>query len=505
MEKFFSISMGQHHVGHSIIKRSVMSKGESSVHGIVSMAVYDFIPTILMILMPLGFLMVKVPLVGICVLVTVVLFSIYTIKYNTKFVPKLRELDTASNVVSKKQGEFIENADVVYVNAQEERVREECDEENASQAFKGKPVWLSYIGWIHSGLLLIWLSQTVAVLLCGYLAYKGKIASGMFVTAYMWVSSSLGTLSNIGRIQRNLAKSLAPLNKYFEFLDYEPDIVMPKKPISISYLKGRIEFMGVSFTYSPRTKGSTLNDDADEGHDGKEASPEIPALKDVSFVLDGGKRYAFVGKSGAGKSTLVGLILRAFDPQEGQILVDGVDLRMLDYRELRRNVGLVPQEVSMFDGTMRYNVTFGMNGLAEKVTEEELNRVAKLSRVSEFFGKLEKGWDTIIGERGIKLSGGQRQRVGIARALIKNPHILIFDEATSSLDTENEAQIRESIREASVGKTTIIIAHRLATVRDADKIFVFDEGKIVGEGSHESLLQTNEYYQRLVHNQVIMA
>jgi ATP-binding cassette subfamily B protein len=198
-------------------------------------------------------------------------------------------------------------------------------------------------------------------------------------------------------------------------------------------------------------------------------------------------------------------MLRAFDPQNGHVLIDGVDIRMLNYRELRRNIGLVPQDVSLFDGTMRYNVTFGMNGSAEKVTNVELDQVAKLSRISEFSDKLEKGWETLIGERGIKLSGGQRQRVGIARALIKNPHILIFDEATSSLDTENEARIRESIREASVGKTTIIIAHRLATVRDADKIFVFDEGKVVGEGTHDELLHTNEYYQRLVHNQVIMA
>ena len=281
---------------------------------------------------------------------------------------------------------------------------------------------------------------------------------------------------------------------------------MPVNPVPIENLRGRIEFRHINFTYRSRVDKDALDDDMDSVETTAfDKSTEIPALQDVSFVIEEGKRHAFVGKSGAGKSTLVALILRAFDPQGGHVLIDGVDIRMLDFRELRRNIGLVPQDVSLFDGTMRYNITFGMNGSVGKVTDAELDTIAKLSRISEFKDKLEKGWETVIGERGIKLSGGQRQRVGIARALIKNPRILIFDEATSSLDTENEARIRESIMEASAGKTTIIIAHRLATVRDADKIFVFDEGEVVGQGTHEELLRENEYYQRLVHNQVIMA
>jgi len=312
----------------------------------------------------------------------------------------------------------------------------------------------------------------------------------------------------VNNIQRNLTKNLAPLLKYFRFLDYESDIVISPHPILLGRIQGKIEFRDVSFTYRARTSKDILNDEILEGdeddNDGGGKSSEIPTLQNISFTLEAGRRYAFVGRSGAGKSTLVGLMLRAFDTQSGHILVDGVDIRMLDFRELRRHIGLVPQDVALFDGTLKYNVTFGMNGSADKVTTEELERIAKLSRVSEFFNNLEKGWDTVIGERGIKLSGGQRQRVGIARALIKDPQILIFDEATSSLDTENEARIRESIREASAGKTTIIIAHRLATVRDADEILVFDEGKLVGQGTHTDLLSVNAHYQRLVQNQVIL-
>ena len=505
MEKFFSISMGQHHLGHSMIRRSVISKGEAGIAGTVYMGVYELVPTVLMILLPLAFLLKVVPIVGICVLVSIICFAIYTFRYNIRFTSRIRSLDTLYNTIDKKYGEVIQNADVVYTNAQEDRVRRECDEERAKAGDSGKPMWLSYVNWFYGGQWFIAFSQAVCIAIGGYLAYRGNITSGTFVTLAMWINSALGTLTNISHVQRNLAKNLAPITKYFKFLDYKPDISMPDKPVPIRHLRGKIEFRHVSFTYLSRGDKDDLNDDGEGDSVELRESGEIPALRDVSFTLEEGKRHAFVGKSGAGKSTLVGLMLRAYDPQDGHVFVDGVDIRMLDYRELRRNIGLVPQDVSLFDGTMRYNITFGMDGSAGGVTDDELDSVAKSSRVTEFRDKLEKGWDTMIGERGIKLSGGQRQRVGIARALIKNPHILIFDEATSSLDTENEMRIRESIREASAGKTTIIIAHRLATVRDADKILVFDDGRLVGEGSHDELLRSNGHYQRLVHNQVIMA
>lgn len=510
MEKFFNISMGQHHLGHSLIKSSVVRKGEAAISGIVSSVIYDLLPLILMIMIPLMFMIVRVPLVGTCVSVTISIFIWYSYKFNNSFVPKLRVLDTLANTVSKKHGEVIQNADVVYVNAQEERVKVECDDGNVLQGTQGKPVWLSYVAWFFGGLWFTQLSQVVCIAISAYLAFRGKISSGTFVALSMWIGMSLGMLWNISNMQRNMAKNMAPISKYFKFLDYEPDILMPKNPVPIEHLRGRIEFRHVSFTYRSRATKDDLDNDDEEGQtDGvnidTEKVSEIPALRDVSFVLEEGKRHAFVGKSGAGKSTLVGLILRAFDPQSGHVLVDGVDVRVLDYKDLRRKIGLVPQDVAMFDGTMRYNVTFGMNGSALKVTDAELEAAANLARVSEFKEKLEKGWETLIGERGIKLSGGQRQRVGIMRALIKNPHILIFDEATSSLDMENESGIRESIVEASAGKTAIIIAHRLATVKDADKIFVFDDGRIVGEGTHDELLRSNDYYQRLVQSQVIMA
>jgi ATP-binding cassette subfamily B protein len=300
--------------------------------------------------------------------------------------------------------------------------------------------------------------------------------------------------------------------KYFKFLDFEPNVKVPERPALLNDLRGRIEFKNVSFSYSPNDaedeaftdsdKTDTNEAEEDGNGDGDEEDEAQSALRNVSFVLEAGKRYAFVGTSGAGKSTLVNLILRAFDPTSGSVEIDGINIKDLDYHELRRHIGLVPQDVALFDQTLRYNVTFGLEK-TEEITDEKLDRVAKLSRMDEFWSRLDKGWNTLIGERGVRLSGGQRQRVGIARALIREPKILIFDEATSSLDTENEAIIRQSIQEASVGKTTIIIAHRLATVRDVDCILVFDNGSLVGQGTHDELIERNGVYQRLVKNQVI--
>ena len=254
MEKFFSISMGQHHLGHSVIKRSVISKGEAAIVGMVYMSIYDLIPTAFMVLLPIAFLMFKAPIVGLAVLLAITCFLVYTIKYNLGFVPRLRKLDTSSNLVSKKQGEMIQNADVVFVNAQEERVRGECDEENAKQSNMSKPVWTSYLNWFYGGQWFITLSQAACIALAGYLTYKGEITAGMFVTIYMWIASALGTMSNISNVQRNLAKNMAPVAKYFRFLDYQPDIVMPTNPIPIEHLRGRIEFRHVGFTYRSRTE-----------------------------------------------------------------------------------------------------------------------------------------------------------------------------------------------------------------------------------------------------------
>ncbi len=505
--KFFSLSMGQHVSGNSTIKRSVMNNGQTSVSGLVYMGIYELIPVTLRVLLPIVFLFVKVPLVATVVCMMVVCFITFTVYYNKGFIPKLKELEDVSQKIGRRQADLLQHHSVVFANAQEERAEMEYDDGNKEKTTMGRPLWLSYVGWFFSGQIFISLSQSLCVALTGYLVYRGQVSSGLFITVMMWINSALGTLMSISYMQRNLAKLIAPIIKYFRFLDYEPDVIMPEKPKSIGKAAPSIEFRGVIFAYNKRKSG---DDDEEEGEGKKDVSQkdkaeQVLALNDVSFKIPAGCFCAIVGSSGAGKSTIVNLLLRAYDATFGKVLFDGIDVRELNYRELRRKIGYVPQDIPLFDDTLRRNITFGLSDQSRVVTDDEIEKVAKLSRVSEFADTLEKRWETRVGERGVKLSGGQRQRVGIARALIKDPPILILDEATSSLDTRNESEIRDNIRKVAAGKTTIVIAHRLATVRDADMIIVLKNGRIVGQGTHDWLMKQNKFYRRLVGNQVIVA
>ena len=249
-----------------------------------------------------------------------------------------------------------------------------------------------------------------------------------------------------------------------------------------------IEFKDVEFSYPKRQK-----DHLDE----KESKESV--LKSISLKIYSGQKVAFVGESGSGKSTIANLIRRSFDPQSGKILINDSDLKDIDLSHFLKSIGSVDQEVILFDRSLRDNICFGLD---KNLTDEELNDIAKKSGVNKFFHKLEHGWNTIIGERGCKLSGGEKQRVGIARALAKNPDILIFDEATSALDSVSESFVQKSIDESCKGKTSIVIAHRLSTVKNCDKIFVMKDGNIIDSGTHNYLLDNCDYYKKLIKNQL---
>jgi ATP-binding cassette, subfamily B, bacterial len=222
-------------------------------------------------------------------------------------------------------------------------------------------------------------------------------------------------------------------------------------------------------------------------------SAERPVLRDIDLVIEPYQTVALVGRSGSGKSTLVKLLFRYFDPQQGKILIDGQDVRSLDITGYRRRLAIVHQEVDVFNGTLLDNLTYGN----PKVTMQEVESACEIARVMEFLHLLPGGFQTVVGERGVRLSGGQRQRLGIARALLMNPDVLVFDEATSSLDYESERSIQLAMRSILGTRTTLIIAHRLSTVREADKIVVLDQGQIVEVGSHDQLLQQGGIYHRL--------
>jgi ABC-type multidrug transport system fused ATPase/permease subunit len=267
---------------------------------------------------------------------------------------------------------------------------------------------------------------------------------------------------------------MAAIERIFEILELplEKDGV---KEIEIK--EGEIVFENVSFSYDGREK----------------------VLENVSFKVKKGEKVAIVGKTGVGKSTLVSLILRFYEPQSGRILIDNQDIKYAKLRSLRKYISIVSQNDFLFSDTIRENIRFGN----PNALDEEVEKAAKLAYADEFIKKLPKGYETKIGERGINLSGGERQRISIARAILKNPKILILDEATSAVDSETENKIQKALEDLMRGRVTLIIAHRLSTILNADKILVFENGKIVGEGTHQELYKNNEIYRKLFDHQFI--
>jgi ATP-binding cassette subfamily B protein len=271
---------------------------------------------------------------------------------------------------------------------------------------------------------------------------------------------------------RDIAKCLTDLQKYLGILDNEVIVKDPKRPVKIDKIKGKVEFMNIGFVY-PKNKERVLDK--------------------INLNIKEGEQVAFVGRSGAGKTTLVKLLIRFYDPSEGTIKVGGINIKKINKSDLRKLMGVVPQEPILFNNTIKFNLSYGK----PEATMEEIQIVAKRANILEFIEKLPKSWETEVGERGIKLSGGQKQRLAIARALLSDPKILIFDEATSSLDSESEKMIQEALKEVSKSRTVIIIAHRFSTIRDADKIVVLSNGNIVEVGKHDQLIKEKGIYEKL--------
>ncbi len=263
----------------------------------------------------------------------------------------------------------------------------------------------------------------------------------------------------------------AAIERIFETLDTMPDVQEPKDPVRLTTVEGRVEFKGVGFAYEPGE----------------------PVLEDINFVAEPGKVVALVGPSGSGKTTLVHLIPRFYDSQEGDIVIDGVNLKEIQLGSLRRNIGMVLQEKFLFSGTLRENIKYGR----PEASDEEVVQAAIAANCHDFIMEFPDGYETTVGERGTRLSGGQRQRISIARALLTNPRILILDEATSDLDSESEALIQEALETLMKGRTTFIIAHRLSTVMNADEILVLDHGRIVERGTHAELATAGGLYEKL--------
>lgn len=305
----------------------------------------------------------------------------------------------------------------------------------------------------------------------GHNVIDGRITAGSLVAFLTYAVNSTNPIKRLSKVLGSIQKALAAAQRVFDVLDMPEEITNKPQAVALPPVVGNVEFKNVTFAYNPN---------------------EI-VLKNFSFTTKPGQMIAFVGPSGAGKSTVASLLPRFYDVKEGSVTIDGKDVRDVTMESLREQVGIVPQETVLFNGSVYDNILYGRLD----ATKEEIEAAAKAANAHNFIMELPQGYETMLGDRGMNISGGQRQRLAIARAILKNPQILILDEATSALDTESERIVQEALDRLMVGRTSFVIAHRLSTIKNADKILVLDKGELVEQGTHEELLQAGGLYAHL--------
>ena len=490
LERICGFSMSQCAQSHTGKTRDLVSKGRAAMKQMVFLALYRLGPTLLELGIATLALLWFSPIVGIFTLFGTFTYLVFAVVLFVCHRKPLKNIEDRGNENGRLFADILSNMEVVMANARQTRTLQEFALDGGGTAEQGKSFWRGALGWYYVRNGTAFVFRIVATGTIAYCFFYGDFSFGMFVTLTAWMNSAVTATQQLGQMQREISGAWAQIELYLNLLQQPPEISIIENPVHQERLSGDIEFRNVTFRYDPRATEPTQ----------KPPAPVI-ALNDVSLHITPGEKVALVGESGAGKSTVAYALMRARDPQEGHIYIDGVDLRTWDLDVVRSRIGYVPQKPQLFDKSLRYNLTFSLNGHVDNIDEERLHQVLETVKLGQLAAN--GGLDSKLGENGHTLSGGERQRLCIARALIKDPDILIFDEATSSLDPVNEKKVQDAI-DAARGRTKLIIAHRYSTIRDVDRIIVFDSGRAIDDGTHPELLKRCNYYRALLQQQGLL-
>lgn len=449
-----------------------VERGTSAITYFLRIIIFNIVPVIFEIGAVLVILWsqfnVWFALTTMAVIIVYAAFTFLVTRWRTHFRIEMNEAESSANT---RALDSLLNYETVKVFGNENMERRRYLE--ALDGWVSSSIKSNFsLSFLNAGQgMIIAVGTTILMIMAASGVVAGTLTLGDFAMVNAFLIQLYIPLSFLGSIYRDLNHSLIDMEKMFDLLEVEPEVIekVSARPLILS--DGEVRFENVNFHYLA----------------------EQPILKDISFTIPGGKMVAVVGPSGSGKSTLSRMLLRFYDPKEGRILIDGQDVRDLTLDSLREVMGVVPQDTVLFNDTIGYNIAYGR----PSATQEEIEQAAAIAQIDEFIRQHPKGYDILVGERGLKLSGGEKQRVAIARTALKQARILVFDEATSSLDSRSEKAIQQALERVAENCTTLVIAHRLSTIVNADQIIVLDKGRIAEQGKHSALLEMKGLYHQM--------
>ncbi|MDT9000242.1 ABC transporter ATP-binding protein/permease [Paucibacter sp. APW11] len=449
-----------------------IERGTRAVHSLISYSLYSIVPTLIEVVLVLSLLAIKFDVwfawITIAALIIYIVFTVTVTEWRTKFRKQLNELDSVAH--TKAIDSLLNYETVKYFNNEDFEARRY--DESLEKLRRAQLKSQSTLSLLNSGQQLIIAIALVAML---WRATAGVVAGHMTLGDLVMVNAFMIQLyiplNFLGVIYREIKQGLTDLDKMFVLLEREREVADAPGAPPLAVSGAAVRFEAVGFAYER----------------------ERPILHGVSFEIPAGKKVAVVGPSGSGKSTLARLLYRFYDVDSGRVLIDGQDIRTVTQSSLRGAIGIVPQDTVLFNDTVAYNIAYGRPG----ASQQEVEAAARAAHIHDFIAGTPKGYQTMVGERGLKLSGGEKQRVAIARTLLKNPPLLIFDEATSALDSSNERAIQAELEAVGRDKTVLVIAHRLSTIVDAHEILVIELGRIIERGNHTQLMAADGRYAQM--------